>query len=115
MVRLPLLRWHFATERSSHDLAGGTVPGREQNQWWVVGMKLLQREALEAKAVGGASTVKEERKPRPVVSLTERSEPYNRAALHASRLGKGANALRSRDFGERCGREKPRLIVAADS
>ena len=55
-------------------------------------MKLLQREALEAKAVGGASTVKEERKPRPVVSLTARSEPYNRAVLHASRLGKGANA-----------------------
>jgi hypothetical protein len=45
-----------------------------------------EREALEAKAVGGASTVKEERKPRPVVSLTARSEPYNQTAIHASRL-----------------------------
>ena len=45
-------------------------------------------------------------------TLTAHSEPYNRAALHASRLEKGANALRSRDFGERCGREKPRLAAA---
>jgi hypothetical protein len=45
---------------------------------------LLQREVLEAKAVGGASTVKVE----AVVctTLTEHSEPYNRKAIHASRL-----------------------------
>jgi hypothetical protein len=45
---------------------------------------LLQREALEAKAVGGASTVKVE----AVVctTLTAHSEPYNRKAIHASRL-----------------------------
>jgi hypothetical protein len=46
------------------------------------GMKLLQREALEAKAVGGASTVKVE----AVVctTLTARNEPYNRKAINAS-------------------------------
>ena len=54
-------------------------------------MTLLQREALEAKAVGGASTVKVE----AVVctTLTARSEPYSRKAIHASRRGEGANAL----------------------
>ena len=45
-------------------------------------------------------------------TLTAHSEPYNRAALHASRLGQGANALWSRDFGGRCGREKLRLAAA---
>ena len=42
----------------------------------ILGVTLLQREALEAKAVGGASTVKVE----AVVctTLTARSEPYNR-------------------------------------
>jgi len=51
-----------------------------------IGLKLLLRESLEAKTVGGASTLKEERKPRPVASLTARSEPYNRKAIHASGL-----------------------------
>lgn len=75
-----------------------------------VGKKLLPREALEAKAVGGASTVKEERKPRPVVSLTARSEPYNRTALHVSRLDKAR--MRQWNCGKRRGREKPRLAAA---
>src|ERR1051326_3236067 len=74
-------------------------------------MTLVQREASEAKAVGGASTVKEERKPRPVVSLTARSEPYNWAALHASRLG-NARMRPHCSFGKRCGRENPRLAAA---
>jgi hypothetical protein len=47
------------------------------------GVTLLQREALEARP-GAASTVKVE----AVVctTLTARSEPYNRKAIHASRL-----------------------------
>ena len=47
------------------------------------GVTLLQREALEA-SPGAASTVKVE----AVVctTLTARSEPYNRKAIHASRL-----------------------------
>ena len=47
------------------------------------GVTLLQREALEARP-GAASTVKVE----AVVctALTARSEPYNRKAIHASRL-----------------------------
>ena len=87
----------------------GFVPLGETVSVVLSGVTLLQREALEA-SPGGASTVKVE----AVVctTLTAHSEPYNRAALHASRLGKGANALRSCDFGERCGRENPRLAAA---
>jgi hypothetical protein len=53
------------------------------NHGWVLGVTLLQREVLEAKA-GGASTVKVE----AVVctTLTAHSEPYNGTVLHASRL-----------------------------
>jgi hypothetical protein len=47
-------------------------------------MTLLQREALEAKAVDGASTVKVEAVVR--ATLTARSEPYNRKVIHASRV-----------------------------
>jgi len=43
--------------------------------------------------------------------LTARSEPYNRKAIHASRLKKSANALRGCDLGKRCDREKPRLAA----
>ena len=46
-------------------------------------MTLLQREALEGRP-GAASTVKVE--AGVCTALTARSEPYNRAALHASRL-----------------------------
>ena len=76
----------------------------------ILGVTLLQREALEAKAVGGASTVKVE----AVVctTLTARSEPYNRKAIHASGVKQGANAQRKCDYGKRCGREKLRLAAA---
>jgi hypothetical protein len=79
----------FSHKRPSH-----VVPIWEQNHRWVFDVTLLQREVLEAKAVGGASTLKEERKPRPVVSLTERSEPYNGTVLHTSRAKQSANAPR---------------------
>ena len=56
----------------------------------LVGVTLFQREVLETKAVGGASTVKVE----AVVctTLTARSEPYNRKRIHATNLNQGANA-----------------------
>jgi hypothetical protein len=49
-----------------------------------IGVTLFQREVLETKAVGGASTVKVE----AVVctTLTARSEPHNGKAIHASQL-----------------------------
>jgi translation initiation factor 6 (eIF-6) len=56
----------------------------------VVGVTLFQREVLETKAVGGASTVKVE----AVVctTLTARSEPYNRKGIHATNLKQRADA-----------------------
>ena len=56
----------------------------------VVSVTLFQREVLETKAVGGASTVKVE----AVVctTLTARSEPYNRKGIHAINLKQRADA-----------------------
>jgi hypothetical protein len=56
-----------------------------------IGIKLLQREVLEAKA-GGASTVQVETRGTRRSTLTARSEPYNGTVLHASRLKQNANA-----------------------
>src|SRR5262245_44845509 len=103
MLRSRLGRGRYAMGRFSHDWTGGTVPVWEQNQRFVVGTKLLQREALEAKA-GRASTVKVE----AVVctTLTARSEAYNRAVLHTNRLEQGRECACIATWRQRCGREK---------
>ena len=94
----------------THKRPRQVVPVWEQDQWRVIGVTLLQREALKAKAVGEASTVKVE----AVVctTLTARSELYNGAVLHAANWEHDANAPWSFDFGGRCGREKLRLAAA---
>lgn len=86
------------------------VPVWEQNELWVVRVTLPKREALEAKTVGEASTVKVEAVL--CTTLTARSKLYNVAVLHATDWENGANALWNCDFGGRCGREKLRLAAA---
>ena len=57
----------------------------------LLGVTLLQREVLEAKA-GGASTVQVETRGTGRSTLTARSEPYNGRAIHATQLKQIANA-----------------------
>jgi len=76
----------------------------------LLGVTLLPRETLEARAVGGASTVQVD----AVVctTLTAHSEPYNPKVFHASQVNQSANASRTYGYGTRCGRGKPRLAAA---
>ena len=62
----------------------------------LLGVTLLQREVLEAKAVGGASTVTGGDR-RHALTLTAHSEPYNGTVLHASRLKTKRECARSCD------------------
>ncbi len=100
----------------NHEWPCEVVPVWEQDQQWGYdGVTLLQREVIEAKAVAERAQSRWRRRAAGRSTLTARSEPYNRKALHASRRKQSAKARWNCDFGGRCGREKPRLAAATSN